>query len=72
MDRIFPYEDAPSFDLSTDALVAGFGGGESTMMSACEMYLGGSGGARLQREGLSLQRTLHASAAWPPAGRLGA
>lgn len=26
------------------------GGGGSTMMSACEMYLGGSGGTRLQRE----------------------
>jgi len=47
MDRIYPYEDAPGFDLSTDVLVAGFGGGGSTMMSACEMYLGGSGGTRL-------------------------
>jgi hypothetical protein len=26
MDRIYPYEDAPSFDLSADVLVAGFGG----------------------------------------------
>ena len=26
------------------------GGGGSTMMSACEMYLGGSGGTRLQRD----------------------
>ncbi len=73
--RILRYEDLEGFDLSTDVLVAGFGGagacaalearragadvivlerasegGGSTMMSACEMYLGGSGGTSLQRE----------------------
>lgn len=75
MDRIYPAEELRRFDLSTDVLVAGFGGagasaalearrsaaevivlerasggGGSTMMSACEMYLGGSGGTRLQRD----------------------
>ncbi|UCF46657.1 MAG: FAD-dependent oxidoreductase [Myxococcales bacterium] len=75
MNRIYPFEEVSRFDLSTDVLVAGFGGagasaalearragaevvvlerasdgGGSTMMSACEMYLGGSGGTRLQRD----------------------
>lgn len=75
MKRVRPFDDIEHFELSTDVLVAGFGGagasaalearragaevtvlerasggGGSTMMSACEMYLGGSGGTKLQRD----------------------
>ncbi len=75
MQRIVSFESITEFDLSTDVVVAGFGGagasaalearragaevivlerasggGGSTMMSACEMYLGGNGGTRLQRD----------------------
>lgn len=75
MQRIVKFEDVQHFDITTDVVVAGFGGagasaalearrtgsdvlvlerssggGGSTMMSACEMYLGGSGGTRLQKD----------------------
>ena len=68
------FSDFPSFDLTTEVAVVGFGGaggcaalearragrqvlilerasgaGGSTALSACEMYLGGSGGTTLQR-----------------------
>src|SRR5882757_2130162 len=75
MQRIVKLDDIKQFDLSTDVVVAGYGGaggcsalearragsevlilerasgaGGSTMMSACEMYLGGNGGTKLQRD----------------------
>lgn len=75
MSPIVKFESVTQFDLTTDIVVAGFGGagasaalearragaevivlerasggGGSTMLSACEMYLGGSGGTRLQRD----------------------
>ena len=75
MQRIVKFEDVKQFDITTDVVVAGFGGagasaalearragsevlvferssggGGSTMMSACEMYLGGSGGTQLQKD----------------------
>ncbi|HEY3700261.1 MAG TPA: FAD-dependent oxidoreductase [Spongiibacteraceae bacterium] len=75
MQRIVKFEDVQHFDITTDVVIAGFGGagasaalearragsevlvlerssggGGSTMMSACEMYLGGSGGTRLQKD----------------------
>ncbi|MDB5986878.1 MAG: putative oxidoreductase [Nevskia sp.] len=75
MQRIVKLDDIKQFDLTTDVIVAGYGGaggcsalearragsevlilerasgaGGSTMMSACEMYLGGNGGTKLQRD----------------------
>ncbi len=75
MTSIYRFEDVKKFDLTTDVLIAGFGGagacaaiearragsdvlllewssgpGGSTALSACEMYLGGSGGTRLQKD----------------------
>jgi succinate dehydrogenase/fumarate reductase flavoprotein subunit len=75
MKNIRRFEDIDHFDITTDILIAGFGGagacaaiearragsevlvlewssgpGGSTALSACEMYLGGSGGTRLQRD----------------------
>lgn len=75
MKSIRRFEDIEHFDLTTDVLIAGFGGaggcaaiearragsevmvlewksgpGGSTALSACEMYLGGSGGTRLQKD----------------------
>lgn len=75
MKSIRRFEDIDHFDMTTDVLIAGFGGaggcaaiearragaevlllewksgaGGSTALSACEMYLGGSGGTRLQKE----------------------
>jgi succinate dehydrogenase/fumarate reductase flavoprotein subunit len=75
MKSIRRFEDIERFDITTDILIAGFGGagscaaieakragsevlllewksgpGGSTALSACEMYLGGSGGTRLQKE----------------------
>jgi len=75
MGTLRRFEDIPGFDITTDVLIAGFGGagacaaiearqagaevlvlewssggGGSTALSACEMYLGGSGGTKLQRD----------------------
>jgi succinate dehydrogenase/fumarate reductase flavoprotein subunit len=75
MQRIVKFEAVQQFDITTDVVIAGFGGagasaalearragsevlvlerssggGGSTMMSACEMYLGGNGGTRLQKD----------------------
>jgi succinate dehydrogenase/fumarate reductase flavoprotein subunit len=75
MKSIRRYEDIEAFDITTDIVIAGYGGagacaaiearragaevlllewssgpGGSTALSACEMYLGGSGGTKLQRD----------------------